>query len=446
MKIGITGGTGFIGKPLIARLVSSGHSVRAWVRNTEAASSLPCELVQWDGKPENLNPESFKGLDAIINLAGAPVAGKRWSPEVKKSILNSRVQTTQACVEAMAKLPKEQRPLRFISASAIGFYGDRQDELLDESSSKGTGFLSDVTEAWEQAAQEAKPLGVHVVCPRLGVVLGRNGGALEKMQPIPLGDGKQWMSWIHLHDLIELFVFLLEKTEISGPVNAVAPQPVRNADFAKVQAHVRGWMMSVPIGAPKLALNLALGEMSSVVLASQNVSCKLALSYGFKFAFPELEPALRDLEDGDEEWLSWQVIRRPTAEVFKFFSVAENLEELTPPTLNFKILNQSTPTIQTGTLIDYRLKIHGVPVHWKTEILNWTPDREFVDFQLKGPYTKWHHTHQFTEIPGGTLMTDRVRYRLPIGSVGKAFGGGFVKKDIHSIFAYRRTVIERLFG
>jgi ligand-binding SRPBCC domain-containing protein len=286
---------------------------------------------------------------------------------------------------------------------------------------------------------------------RVGVVLAAMGGALDQMLPLfragvggKLGSGRQWMSWIHLQDLVSLVVHAIQTPSLSGPINAVAPHPLRNADFSKALARAVGKSALLP--APGFALKLALGEMSQMILGGQRVRPAQALESGFVFQFPTLEDALGDLAPGDEVFESLQWIPKKVEEVFPFFSEAKNLETLTPELLQFKIVAQSTPEIQEGTLIDYQLKVHGIPMHWRTRIEEWKPGVQFVDTQLKGPYSRWHHNHRFESLQGGTLLSDRVLYRLPGGGMGSLMAGSKVRSDVRQIFEYRREKIEKLFG
>ncbi len=279
MNIAITGASGFIGRHLTATLTAQGHTTRAVSSRTTPA------------------PGSFAGCDAIVHLAGEPVA-QRWTPAAKKKIMDSRVEGTRAVVRAIAAL--NPRPATLICASAIGYYGSRGDEPLTEDAAPASDFLAQVVRAWEHEAREAETLGVRVVSPRFGVVLGRDGGALPKMA-LPfrfgvggrIGSGKQWTSWIHIEDLTALLAFALENVPLSGPVNAVAPTPVTNADFTRALARALHRPALFP--APAFALKLALGEMSSMLLGGQRVLPAAALRAGFTFRYPELDSALADL-------------------------------------------------------------------------------------------------------------------------------------------------------
>lgn len=277
MKVVITGGSGFIGRAIAERLRASGHTVTA---------------VSLRAPPA---PQVFTGCDAVVHLAGEPVA-QRWTAAAKQRILNSRVQGTRTLVTAL----RQQPPAVLISASAIGYYGSRGDEILTEESPPGSDFLGQVAVAWEQEARAAEEFGVRVVTPRIGVVLGRGGGALQKMA-LPfrfgvggrLGDGKQWTSWIHLDDLVALVEFSIAATAVRGAVNAVAPNPVTNADFTRELAAALHRPAIFPV--PAAALKLLLGEMSQVVLASQRVIPEAALRAGFQFRFMQVGEALRQI-------------------------------------------------------------------------------------------------------------------------------------------------------
>ncbi len=277
MKVVITGGSGFIGRAIAERLRTSGHTVTAVSLRTPPG------------------PEVFSGCDAVVHLAGEPVA-QRWTAAAKERIMHSRVQGTRTLVAAL----RQQPPAVLISASAIGYYGSRGDEILTEDSPPGSDFLGQVAVAWEQEARAAEEFGVRVVTPRIGVVLGRGGGALPKMV-LPfrfgvggrLGNGRQWTSWIHLDDLVALVEFSIAATAVRGAVNAVAPNPVTNADFTRELAAALHRPAIFPV--PAVALKLLLGEMSQVVLASQRVIPQAALQAGFQFRFMEVGAALRQI-------------------------------------------------------------------------------------------------------------------------------------------------------
>jgi uncharacterized protein len=295
MNVTITGASGFIGQRLLGRLLRDGHSLHAMGRSRPGG---PAEVrfSSWDAGKVAVPVEAIEGTDAIVHLAGEPV-GQRWNDEVKKRIRDSRVLGTRAIVEAVSKL--QQRPQTLVCASAIGYYGDRADETLDEQSGIGQGFLSEVCGQWEAEARAAGNLGLRVVLTRTGIVLGREGGALKQMLPPfrlglggPTGSGKQWMSWIHLDDLIEAIVFSLGNVNVFGPVNATAPNPVRNEEFTKALGAALG--RPTIVHTPLFALKVMLGEAAEVVLASQRVLPKVLQRAGFQFLYSDVHDALRN--------------------------------------------------------------------------------------------------------------------------------------------------------
>ena len=298
MTVLISGATGFVGRALCERLGAAGHEVRAFSRSPRrAARSLPAvELFAWDAENEEPPPESLDGVDAIVHLAGEPVFG-RWTRAKRQAIVSSRVDSTQRLVSAIAR--REQKPAVLICASAIGYYGDRGEQELTESAAPGDDFLAETSVAWERTAREAEQHGVRVVSLRIGVVLAPDGGALEQMLPPaklglggPLGSGKQWWSWISRDDLLALIEFLLDN-DASGPVNAVAPHPVRQREFARALGRVLHRPGFLP--APAFALKLILGGFSTELLSSKRVLPAAAERLGFRFQDPDLEPCLRRL-------------------------------------------------------------------------------------------------------------------------------------------------------
>ncbi len=453
MKIVVTGATGFIGRALVQKLLADGHYVTALTRDVaRAARRLPvrCVCTAWDAHaPE---PAALRAADVVVHLAGEGVTDARWTADRKRAIRASRVETTRALVDAIASLPAHERPRAFVSASAIGYYGARGDEELDERSAAGDGFLAEVCTAWEGEAFKARALDLRTVAVRTGVVLGAYGGALRQMLPLfrvgvggRIGPGTQWMSWIHLDDLVALLAWAVERPEVTGPVNGVAPAPVTNAAFTAALGHALGVPAFLPV--PAAALRLALGEMSTVLLASQRVHPRAAEQLGFAFRYPRLEAALANLcNDLSEELISEQWLPRRPEEVFGFFSDARNLEKITPGFVHFRVLSTTTPELGAGTCMNYRLSLHGVPMRWQSRIETWEPHHRFVDVQTRGPYKLWQHTHHFEPFNGGTIMRDHVRYVVPFGAIGSLVAGRLVARDIEAIFDFRRAKIHELFG
>lgn len=457
MKVLLTGATGLIGKEIGKKLVEEGCQLVVITRDrtrTIAELPYPATIFEWKETDGNFPIESLKDVEGVINLAGESIANARWTTKQKKTIYESRIITTKKIVDAINKMPKSEMKVHtFISASAIGIYGESYIADIKEESILGNDYLASVCKDWEAATKDLNP-SIRVVHPRIGIVLSRHGGALEKMLPLfthylggKLGHGNQWMSWIHITDMVRLLSFALTHSLMSGPINSVAPSPEKNKDFTKKLAVALDKWAILP--APALALKLALGEMSAIVLGGQHVSSKKAESYGFVFKYPTLESALEEicepLKDGTNEIFTEQWVPKTPEQLFPFFSDEKNLEKLTPAFLNFKVLNKSTPSIGKDTLINYRLSLHGIPLKWQTHIEQWTPGKSFVDNQIKGPYAKWHHLHEFIPYAGGTLMRDRVHYRVPLGILGSLVSGYKVKGDVNKIFSHRRKVISNLF-
>jgi uncharacterized protein (TIGR01777 family) len=290
MKAIVSGGTGFLGRQIVALLRVGGHEAAVYSRKPGKSGTYV-----WDPLAGEPPLESVDGMDAVFHLAGESVA-QRWNPEIKDRIRKSRVDGTHRLVEAIAKA--RQKPKVLVCASGIGAYGDRGDTTLTEDSPRGTGFLADVCKAWEDEADRAAALGVRVVKIRIGFVLG-HGGALDKIAPVfklglggPLGSGNQWMPWVHEKDVARLFLHAAE-TEVSGVLNGVAPNPVTNAEFTRVLADVvhRPAFFNVPA----FALKIAAGELGAHMLDSARVLPAATEKSAFRFEFPELRGALVDV-------------------------------------------------------------------------------------------------------------------------------------------------------
>lgn len=446
MRILVTGASGLIGRQFILQALKEGHDVRALVRTPESFQMLRAkDVYKWDHtKP--LSPGILEGIDAIVNLAGENIADKRWTSSRKKQLVESRVQGTRRIVEALRSIPEEKRPKTFVSGSAIGFYGYDRDEELNEDATAGDDFLAKLCVDWEKEAQDAESLGLRVVLTRTGIVLSKRGGALAKMPPVRLSDGQSWMSWIHIEDMANALLYILKTETISGPVNCVAPNPVRNAEFVKILAAKYG-VPSIAF-APRPVLAMALGELSRALISSLKVNPSVLTKHGFRFRYPDLGAALEcelyDAHPLDRVFSREQFVPLAPEKVFPFFSRAENLETLTPPWLNFRIVSKSTEHIEKGTLIDYKLKIHGTPVKWRTKITEWKKNEYFIDEQLKGPYTKWHHLHTFERVPGGCVLRDEVTYRIPGSIFGSTLLSSWISNDVSRIFSFRQLRIRDL--
>lgn len=299
-KVVLAGGSGRIGRALAAELAAADYEVVVLSRRAGAAGEARAggRDVAWDGRAVGAWAEELEGAAGVVNLAGEDIAGGRWSPERKRRLLDSRRDSTAAVVAALAGA--RRRPPVLLQASAVGYYGDRGDELLDESSAPGTGFLPEICVAWEEASAPVEALGVRRVVLRTGLVLARDGGALPAMaRPFrlgvggPLGDGRQWMPWIHLADEVGAIRYLLERDDARGPFNLVAPEPATNAELGRALA--RALHRPALLRAPAFALRLALGEMAGLLLGGQRLAPSRLLAVGYRFRFPALAPALADL-------------------------------------------------------------------------------------------------------------------------------------------------------
>ena len=293
MHILVTGGTGFLGATLCQTLAQHGHSLLMVSRSAGSRPSRPgAQCVSWDDLERHM---TLHDIDAIVHLAGEPLVGKRWTPQQKSQIRESRVLTARRLMRAMTTSTK--RPKVFVSASAVGYYGPRGDESLTESSPSGEGFLAELCREWEAEVQQAETFGVRVVRVRLGLVLAPGGGVLAKMVPPfrafiggPLGSGRQWMSWVHRDDAIGLIEWALTDKTCPGVVNATAPNPVTMKEFCREVGRALHRPSWAPV--PAFVLRLLLGEMAEMVLTGQRVLPEAAHRAGYAFRYPDLAPAL----------------------------------------------------------------------------------------------------------------------------------------------------------
>jgi len=293
----IAGGTGFLGSALTRRLLSHGHKVSLLSRRPSTPAAVP-PIYHWDPERGEFDGNALSGADAVVNLAGENLAGGRWTRERKQRLVDSRVGGTRFLAQRLAE--RSPRPRALVNASAVGIYGNRGEEVLTEESPTGAGFLADVCRAWEEAALQARDVDVRVVVARFGIVLDSRGGALASLLPLfrsclggALGSGRQWMSWISLPDLLSILEMALEREDASGAWNVVSPAPVRNRDFARTLGRILRRPAILP--APAFALRIVLGEMADeALLSSACVAPKRLASLGYRFAFEDLDRALRN--------------------------------------------------------------------------------------------------------------------------------------------------------
>ncbi len=300
-KITITGATGLIGMQLCRALISRGDDLTVFSRDIESARKIlgdKLTYVKWDYNNSEEWQDSLQHQDAVIHLAGANLFGKRWTESYKKVILESRELSTMNLVSALRNTQSKVKV--FISSSGVGYYGSKGDEILTEKTEAGNDFLAHVCKVWETETERANDLGIRTAMLRQGIVLSYKGGALTKFIPPfnffiggALGNGRQWFPWIHIDDLIAMYLLILDNANISGPVNAVSPKTVRMSEFAKSLGNIlkRPSIFNVP----KFALRILVGEAASAITSSQRVVPQKLIDHGFEFRFENLEEALYDL-------------------------------------------------------------------------------------------------------------------------------------------------------
>lgn len=297
-RVLVTGGTGLIGSRLVESLCESGVAVRVLTRRADVDSRSPdrnVELLGWNGR--DLPDDALRGCSSVVHLSGEPVFGGRLTANRRRRILDSRIDSTQSIAAALRAAPASDRPSTFICSSAVGFYGSREDALLDETASAGSGFLSDVCQQWEERAASAASEGLRVVSLRTGIVLARSGGALPLMA-LPfrfglggrMGKGTQWVPWIQIDDAVALIRAILDDVGFHGAVNVVSPNPVRNSELTTALAQTLRRPALLPV--PAFALRLALGELSDELLGSRRCTPRRAIERGFEFTHTEIETAL----------------------------------------------------------------------------------------------------------------------------------------------------------
>lgn len=296
-RIVISGGSGLVGRALTEALLAAGFRVAWLTRSQRAVAGVEC--ISWDVYAGQIPPASLSGALAVVHLAGAPVA-QRWTARARKEILDSRVKTARMLTDAIEALPADDRPAAFVGGSAIGWYGEGE-AWQDENAPLGEGFLAEVVEKWEAAEARAAASGVRTCIVRTGLVLSPSGGMLGKLLPLyrlglgsPVGSGKQWQSWIHIDDLVRLFIHLIEEPELHGVFNGVAPAPVRQAELSRELARALRRPHFMP-RVPRWALQLVFGEMSQTICASQKINPRATIESRFEFRYPQLRGALEEL-------------------------------------------------------------------------------------------------------------------------------------------------------
>jgi uncharacterized protein (TIGR01777 family) len=449
MRIIITGGSGLIGRALTESLVADNHEVIILSRHPERVANLPVsvKVEHWDGRSAAGWGHLADGADVIVNLAGENIAADRWTAERKRRIRESRVNAGRAVVEAVEAATN--KPKVVIQASAVGYYGARGLEEVIEETPPGDDFLAQVSTDWEDSTAPIEELGVRRVIIRTGVVLSPEDGAFPKMVlPFkffaggPLGSGRQWLPWIHLADEVAAIRFLIEHETASGPFNLTAPNPLTNAEFGRVLGKVLKRPSLLPT--PSLALRLAFGEMSTVLLDGQRALPQQLQQMGFVFRFPKSEAAVADL-------LSKPLVFRykhrfqvqaSLDEVAEFHSRSSSLTDITPPPTKM-IVHQAPAHLDERDEMDFTVKLGPLPIRWVARIENARPTG-FVDRQLCGPFQHWVHQHIFESIDKTTTtVIDEIEFSLHRHPWWKLIGLNMVL-SLPVLFAYRSWKTRQL--
>ena len=469
MNILFVGGTGFIGRPTVAYLLGKGHRISVWTRNIERAKDLLGEEIIFippDVTLEDLKLE-IECADAVINMAGEPLIGVRWNKRNKREFVDSRVGLNKTISKLIGEC--KNPPSIFIAANAIGIYGNRGEHNLTESSSIGKDFLSQLCLEWELAALESRKSGTRVCVLRMGIVIGREGGMLQKMMNgfqlgvgSYLGSGKQALSWVHFHDVVKIIELCLKDKELNGIYNVTSPHPVTALEFSKTLAKITGVKLLIPF--PRPFVRLLFGEGGDVMTSGQHVSPRNITRAGYVFVYKKLKEALleqvkpdsvqvkhvvtmkRFLRSSEYQIQSTTLLNSNADNVFNYFASPRNLGPLTPSWLKFRIL-KGPETIGLRSKIVHRIWIGPLPVKWHALITVWKPYECFVDTQQHGPFKLWEHVHTIRSLGvGRSVMNDTVRYRLPGGILGNFINRFIVSKLLIRIFFYRHQIIKLRFG
>lgn len=451
MKILIAGGSGLLGQELAKTLDRAGHEITILSRNPERLKwhVFGVEYSTWDHtKPELLN-KLVSGQDAIINLAGANIAGEnplqmRWTVKRKAAILDSRLQSGAALSLAIEQA--RQKPKVFLQASAIGYYGPRGDEELDEQAPAGKDFLANVCRQWEQSSKPVEELGIRHIVLRTGLVLGAGAKILSLlMLPFhflaggPVGNGRQFMSWIHMEDWVRAVQYLVEHQSAQGAFNLVAPNPVSNRDFARTLGKVMRGPSFFPT--PALALKIALGEASTLALDGQRVVPDALNKLGFRFDHPELGATLRDILKADKVFARQFVVRAEPQAVIDYHRNTQILKRLTP--LPIIVQFQRVEPVSEGSRALFTLWFGPIPVKWDARHHNLLPEAGFTDTQDSGPFKSWVHDHRFFRLSAEqTAVQDYIRFQY--GERGFSWLiSRFMGLTLPILFAYRRWRTKR---
>lgn len=479
MRIFITGATGLVGRALTLRLRRDGHTVVAWSRSATRVAQRLGGLAQAASGTAADMAKAIDGCDAVVTLAGEPVLPGRWTAKKKAALRRSRVDLNQQVVQCA--LDAASRPHTILAASAVGFYGDTGTESVTEDSPSGEGFLAELCRAWEGSFQPAVDAGIRVVWGRIGIVLSRDGGALDKLLPLtrlglggPLGHGRQGLPWIHIDDLIEAMVLALGTPGLSGPMNLVGPTSISQREFATALGRATGMPAWAP--APAFAMRLLLGEAATALLEGQYAKPTVLEQRGFAFRFESLDGALADLVQRDSatvrpvgtlnhiqagaDWLrdhpptheltASRLVSASPEQVWSFFQDARNLAALSPANAGLT-LDPELPPMAQGVRFTHQMALGPLSMPWEGEVVAWEPGRRFVDIQRRGPFGSWWHEHAFepVRLADGSVATrllDRVLFASPLGPIGRVATALFVRRQLLDLFAFRNGALRLRFG
>ena len=442
----IAGGTGLIGRELGQILARKGYNLFVLTRNPDQSllnTPYPHQPISWKDLSSPVGQNIFQKMDGIINLTGANIAGKKWTKKYKEKLWKSRVNTSKHLVSLCNQYPKRIRC--FLSASAIGYYGNRNKPTF-EGDSPGSGFLPSLCQEWEQAVQK---LNIRWVIFRIGIVFSAKGGFLSHITPFiqkglggTMGDGRQIVSWIDIGDLTRMFVFALENN-LSGVFNCVAPHTATNREI--VNAIAKQFQMKPFFSVPALLPRLILGEMSQLILNSQNISCNKINQAGFQFRISHWQNSLKNhipkQIKTEKRLIFEQWVPHERKDVFSFFSLSNNLQKITPSFLRMRIRFASDKKLKQGSIIKFKFKLYGITIRWTASITAWNPSEQFTDIQKKGPFKMWSHQHSFKSLGKGTLVQDTISYIPPFGILINFLIGWKIQKDIQRIFKYRKKAL-----
>ena len=476
MRVLVTGATGFVGRATVSYLIGQGHEVVALttlsklddLQGVKESLGEGVRVLVFHGNRDDLRAQ-LEIVDVVVNLAGNTLAGVRWTDKKKRNFKNSRVGFTQIISEEINNC--DTPPSLLISASAVGYYGDCGSEILSDIAEKGTGYLADLCDEWERSALLCSSENTRVCILRLGVVLGREGGILSRISSsfdlgvgTFIGNGQQFVPWIHLVDVVRIVGYCIDTENIKGAMNCTAPVPVTSKDIA-MQVK-RFTFCKFIVSVPAFIVRLVFGEGVTVLTNSQNATPDLLINHGFEFSFVQLEQALKQeyghpnlmvrhpniatrRVDGTFQIRSEVALKREIGEVFPFFASPLNLGLLTPSWLRFRIASMPEE-MAVEARIRYSIRLWMVSINWTTRIVEWRQELSvptFTDVQERGPYSMWCHQHSFWPQQDGTvIMMDTVTYRMPYGVVGHWVHTFFLQNILWRIYSFRAMVIRLRFN